>query len=125
MIGEAVLCDRSKLISKYTIDWAKSHGNAFDNIEAPLAERKASGNPSEGGGINRLGFRFIPLSRAEHQCIEWKRLADLFERSEFPRDPFGTLTRRMKRDTGGFFWFVFFYAEENEQTKKKPHPGSA
>jgi len=43
------------------------------------------------------------------------------ERSEFPRDPFKASTRRIKRDTGVFFWFVFFYVEENEQSKK-PYP---
>jgi hypothetical protein len=47
------------------------------------------------------------LSRAEHQRIERIRLADLFERSEFPRDPFDTLTRRVKRGAGGFFRLLF------------------
>ncbi len=31
---------------------------------------------------------FSPLSHAEHRGIERKSLADLFERSAFPRDPF-------------------------------------
>ncbi len=64
------------------------------------------------------------MSRAEHRSSERTRLAGLFERSEFPRDPFDTATRRVERDTGVFFWFVFFHVEENEQTKKKPYPGS-
>jgi hypothetical protein len=42
------------------------------------------------------------------------KVRGLFERSEFPRAPFNASTRRMKRDTGGFFWFVFFHVEENE-----------
>jgi hypothetical protein len=42
--------------------------------------------------------------------------ADLFERSEFPRAPPVVATRRVKRDMGGFFWFVFFADKENEQT---------
>jgi hypothetical protein len=49
------------------------------------------------------------------------RLADLSERSEFPRDPFDTATRRIKRGTGVFFWFVFFHVEENEQLEKKSY----
>jgi len=40
----------------------------------------------------------------------------LFERSEFPRTPAAPTTRRMKRDTGVFFCFVFFHVEENEET---------
>ena len=34
---------------------------------------------------------------------------------EFPRAPPHGATRRNKRDTGGFFWFVFFPGKENEQ----------
>jgi hypothetical protein len=58
--------------------------------------------------VRPAAFVLIPLSRAEHQRIERKRLADLFERSEFPRDPFDAMTRRTKRDTGVFFWLLFF-----------------
>ncbi len=65
------------------------------------------------------------LSRAEHRRLERIRLADLSERSEFPRDPFDPAARREKRDTGVFFWFVFFHVEENEQlvmNASKWHP---
>jgi hypothetical protein len=36
---------------------------------------------------------------------------------EFPRAPAAATTRRIKRDKGVFFWFVFFHVEENEQLK--------
>ena len=76
--------------------------------------------PSGEGLVNFWGYLlFFPLSRAEHRSSVRIRLAGLSERSEFPRDPFATSTRRIKRDTGGFFWFVFFHEKENEQTKKK------
>ena len=42
----------------------------------------------------------------------------LSERSEFPRVPFNASTRRGKRGTGVFFWFVFFHVEENERLEK-------
>jgi len=52
--------------------------------------------------------------------------ADLFESAvakakagEFPRAPAVSTTRRKKRDTGAFFWFVFFRVEENERTESK------
>ncbi|MDJ0875736.1 MAG: hypothetical protein QNJ02_10745, partial [Desulfobacterales bacterium] len=64
----------------------------------------------------------FPLSRAEHRSSERIRLAGLSERSEFPRDPFGTLTRRKKRDKGVFFWFVFLHVQENEHAKKNFNP---
>jgi hypothetical protein len=35
---------------------------------------------------------------------------------EFPRAPAASAMRRRKRDTGIFFWFVFFHVEENEQS---------
>ncbi len=44
-----------------------------------------------------------------------KKRTSLFERSEFRCAPSVSPTRRVKRDTGFFFWFVFFYVEENEQ----------
>ncbi len=69
-------------------------------------------------------FSDFPLSRAEHRRVGREERADLSERSEFPRAPSDGATRRIKRDTGVFFWFVFFYAEENEQTNKKSYPGS-
>jgi len=43
------------------------------------------------------------------------KCADCLSDSEFPRTPAATATRRKKRDTGVFFWFVFFHGEENEQ----------
>ena len=64
----------------------------------------------------------IPLSRAEHRRGGRIKARGLFESAvawaeagEFPRAPAVSTTRRMKRDTGVFFWFVFFHAEENEQ----------
>jgi hypothetical protein len=63
-------------------------------------------------------FSDFPLSRAEHRRGGRGKRADLSERSESPRAPTDSATRRIKRDTGVFFWFVFFYAEENEHTKK-------
>jgi hypothetical protein len=41
---------------------------------------------------------------------------------EFPRAPAASTTRRIKRDTGGFFWFVFFHVKENEHTEKNNAP---
>jgi hypothetical protein len=35
---------------------------------------------------------------------------------EFPRAPAAATTRRMKRDTGVFFCFVFCHVKENEET---------
>ena len=37
---------------------------------------------------------------------------------EFPRAPAVSTTRRVKRDAGVFFWFVFFHVEENEQSNQ-------
>jgi hypothetical protein len=54
------------------------------------------------------------LSRAEHRHGGRGKRTDLFERSEFPRAPAVAPTRRVKRYTGGFFWFVFFADKENE-----------
>jgi hypothetical protein len=48
--------------------------------------------------------------------MDGKKSVGLFERSEFRRSPAVFSTRRKKRDTGGFFWFVFFHGKENEQT---------
>jgi hypothetical protein len=43
---------------------------------------------------------------------------------EFPRAPAATATRRIKRDTGVFFCFVFCHATENEETISEKRPGS-
>ena len=59
---------------------------------------------------------FFPLSRAEHRRWGREKRVGLFERSEFRHAPTPSTTRRKKRDTGVFFWFVFFHAEENEQS---------
>ena len=55
------------------------------------------------------------MSRAEHRRWGRKKRVGLSERSEFRHAPTPSTTRRKKRDTGVFFWFVFFHAEENEQ----------
>jgi hypothetical protein len=52
-------------------------------------------------------FAVSPLRRAEHRGIERTRLADLSERSEFPRDPFDIETRRVKRRKVLSFGSVF------------------
>jgi hypothetical protein len=57
----------------------------------------------------------LSLSRAEHRRYGRIKCGGLFERSEFRRAPAGSPTHRVKRDTGVFFWFVFFHAQENEQ----------
>jgi len=69
-----------------------------------------------------LVFDF-PLSRAEHRRGGRIKVRGLFESAvalakagEFPRAPAAVTTRRVKRDTGVFFCFVFFHAEENEGT---------
>jgi len=61
------------------------------------------------------------LSRAEHRRGGRIKARGLFEPAvakakagEFPRAPAAPTTRRVKRDTGVFFWFVFFHVEENE-----------
>ncbi len=70
-----------------------------------------SGGPqvAPGGGLGNSvgGLSFYPLSRAEHRHGGRDKRADLSEQSEFPRAPHDVATRRVKRDTGGFFWFVF------------------
>jgi hypothetical protein len=64
----------------------------------------------------------FPLSRAEHRHGEREKTCGLFEPAAaqakagaFPRAPIATTTRRMKRDTGVFFCFVFFHGKENEE----------
>jgi hypothetical protein len=37
------------------------------------------------------------------------------KRGEFPRAPAAATTRRIKRDMGVFFCFVFFHVKENEE----------
>ena len=59
-----------------------------------------------------------PLSHAEHRRWGRKKRVGLSERSEFRHAPTPLATRRIKWDTGVFFWFVFFHVEENEQSKK-------
>ncbi len=71
-----------------------------------------------------LGSRFSPLSRAEHRHGGRVKRADLSERSEFPRAPTDVVTRRVKRGTGVFFWFVFFHVEENEQMADRTNVGT-
>jgi hypothetical protein len=56
------------------------------------------------------------LSRAEHRHGGRIKARGLFERSEFPRAPAAVTTRRMKRDTGVLFCFVFCHVTENEET---------
>jgi hypothetical protein len=52
--------------------------------------------------------------RADLSAFRWKR-------DEFPRGPTTATTRRAApqgpRDTGVFFWFVFFHVKENERMK--------
>jgi len=61
----------------------------------------------------------FPLFRAEHRRGGRNKARGLFEsrrrRGEFPRAPAAATTRRVKRDTGVFFCFVFFHVEENEE----------
>ncbi len=100
--------------------------------EAPPAEREASGGLPEEGVSICWGLGLSPLSRAEHRHGGRNKRADLSERSEFPRAPTDGATRRIKRDAGVFFWFVFLHVQENEQTYKdqtlprigntSPHP---
>ena len=71
--------------------------------------------PHRAKRIDALGLRFSPLSRAEHRHGGREKRVDLFERNDFPRAPSEMAARRMKRDAGVFFWFVFFHVEENEQ----------
>ena len=86
--------------------------------EAPPSEREASGSPLEGGLKTAFGVLVLnfPLSRAEHRRGGRIKVRGLSERSEFPRAPSAAATRRIKRDTGVFFCFVFFHVEENEET---------
>jgi len=60
----------------------------------------------------------FPLSRAEHRRggrIKARGLSELAaaqaKAGEFPRAPFVTTTRRMKRGTGAFFCFRFLSRE--------------
>jgi len=64
----------------------------------------------------------FPLSRAKHRRGGRKKACGLSEPAvaqakagEFSRAPIATTTRRMKRDTGVFFCFVFFHGKENEE----------
>jgi len=68
----------------------------------------------------------FPLSRAEHRRGGREKARGLSEPAlakakagEFPRAPAAPTTRRVKRDTGVFFCFVFFHVEENEETISK------
>jgi hypothetical protein len=74
-----------------------------------------------------------PLSRAEHRwggrnkargpaCPPQEGLSLAARRGEFPRAPAEPSTRRIKRDTGVFFCFVFFHVKENEETINKKAP---
>jgi hypothetical protein len=60
-----------------------------------------------------MGF-YHPLFRAEHRRGGREQRADCLSDSEFPRAPTDAATRRVKRDMGGFFWFIFFPVKENE-----------
>jgi len=58
----------------------------------------------------KLSVLVFPLSRAEHRRGGRIKARGLFESAvakakagEFPRAPAAPTTRRMKRDTGGFF----------------------
>ena len=66
------------------------------------------------GAIFLFWFHF-PLPRAEHRWQVRIKRVGLFEASEFRHAPSLAPTRRIKRGTGVFFWFVFFHVEENEQ----------
>jgi len=66
---------------------------------------------------------YFPLSRAEHRRRGRKKRVGLSESAvalakagEFRHAPALSTTRRIKRDTGVFFCFVFFHVEENEET---------
>jgi hypothetical protein len=64
-----------------------------------------------------LRFLFYsPLSRAEHRRGGRDKARGLSERSEFPRAPAASSTRRIKRDVGVLFCFVFCHETENEET---------
>jgi hypothetical protein len=82
-----------------------------------------------------LDFAFnFPLARAEHRRYGRKKSADLSE-SRRSLGEGGASFRALRpcrrragkraapRDTGVFFWFVFFHAEENEQqVRQAPNP---
>ncbi len=88
-------------------------------VKSPPAEREASGSPPReglGGTLRLLGGIPFVTRRASTRWTEKAR--GLSERSEFPRAPAAVATRRIKRDTGVFFWFVFFHGKENEQTEQ-------
>ena len=53
------------------------------------------------------GLRFIPFVPRRASLIRPEKVRGLSERSEFPRAPAVSGTRRRKRDTGAFFWFRF------------------
>jgi hypothetical protein len=64
----------------------------------------------------------FPLSRAEHRRDGRKKARGLSEPAaakakagEFPRAPAAPTTRRVKRDTGVLFCFVFCHGTENEE----------
>jgi hypothetical protein len=92
--------------------------------EAPIAKCEASLQVVPMENFFCLWFSDFPLSRAEHRRGGRTKARGLFERSEFPRAPVTSTTRRMKRDTGVFFCFVFFHVEENEEIFYEKLPGS-
>jgi hypothetical protein len=65
-------------------------------------------------------FPIVP--RRASGAANGKKCADCLSESEFPRAPVAATTRRVKRDTGVFFWFVFFHGKENEQLKEQDEP---
>jgi hypothetical protein len=69
-------------------------------------------------GFNLLGLS--PLSTRRASARRSEKVRGLFEPAErrvsFRATPTVATTRRTKRDTGVFFWFVFCHAEENEQS---------
>ena len=102
----------------------REKGHLWMDSEAPPAERKASGSPPK-AGLKRLSgsgflYPFVPR-RASARWTEKSARTCLSppQADEFPRAPAASTTRRIKQDTGGFFWFVFFHVKENERTVKK------
>ena len=83
------------------------------NLSSPK-DQGATRNRPQHAGKNAACGNSPPLSRAEHRRYGREKRVGLFERSEFRRAPSALTTRRKKRDTGVFFWFVFFHVEENE-----------
>jgi len=76
--------------------------------------------------VFRLLVVYFPLSRAEHRRGGRDKARGLSEPAvaqakagEFPRAPAAPTTRRMKRDTGVFFCFVFFHGKENEENQNR------